>query len=325
LQILNNKRAFARFILYAYNKSKNNEKEITLMSNRDQIIKYTLVPKNDEENYDNNFKLSLTEFAKALDGKVLVAPLIIYNSDLDIPLDMDESLTEYITYTDKDNLLNVIKRQETIDVFRTLVIHGFDISLDEIREIYCPLARKNEANICINTIKEIDLDNNLTFYLYDDLDEASDEEWEETKLQLEQDMKDYIDEYKNFEKMDEDELVNLLPFFLDEIKDYDDDEVLGDSLMDIIDNAIKHKEKKEQEEQKSSVPVPINKNKEEEKEENKNMISLSYDDGKAFIALNKLGDDLYTIEDDEGEVLLNADQIDFIMYAYNRIKDKPVQ
>lgn len=296
------------------------------MSNRDQIIKYTLVPKNDEENYDNNFKLSLTEFAKALDGKVLVAPLIIYNSDLDIPLDMDESLTEYITYTDKDNLLNVIKRQETIDVFRTLVIHGFDISLDEIRDIYCPLARKNEANICINTIKEIDLDNNLTFYLYDDLDEASDEEWAETKLQLEQDMKDYIDEYKNFEKMDEDDLVNLLPFFLDEIKDYDDDEALGDSLMDIIDNAIKQKEKKEkEEEQKSSVPVPINKNQEEEKEENENMISLSYDDGKAFIALNKLGDDLYTIEDDEGEVLLNADQIDFIMYAYNRIKDKPVQ
>ena len=297
-----------------------------MSKDRDQIIKYTLVPKNDSENYDSNFKLSLTEFAKSLDGKALVAPLIIYNSELDIPLDMDESLEEYMIYTDQDNLLNVIKRQETIDVFRSLVIHGFEISLDDVRDIYCPLARRNQANICINTIQEIDLDSNLTFYLYDDLDEASDEEWEETKEQLEQDMKDYIDEYKNFEKMDEEDLVNLLPFFLDEIKDYDDDEVLGDSLMDIIDNAIKHKEKKEQEEeQKSSVPVPINKNQEEEKEENKNMISLSYDDGKAFIALNKLGDDLYTIEDDEGEVLLNADQIDFIMYAYNRIKDKPVQ
>ena len=58
-------------------------------------------------------------------------------------------------------------------------------------------------------------------------------------------------------------------------------------------------------------------------EENQKMMTLSYDDGKSFIALNKLGDDLYTIEDDEGEVLLSADHIDFIMYAYNRIKDKP--
>jgi hypothetical protein len=55
------------------------------------------------------------------------------------------------------------------------------------------------------------------------------------------------------------------------------------------------------------------------------MITLSYDNGINFIALNKLGDDLYTIEDDEGEVLLSAEQIDYIMYAYNKIKDKPVQ
>ena len=305
-----------------------------MSKDREQIIKYTLVPKNDKEEYDSNFRLSLTEFAKALDGKVLVAPLILYNSDLDIPLDMDESLEEYIIYTDKDNLLSVIKKQETIDVFRTLVIHGFDISLDEVRDVFCPLARRNQANVCINTIKEIDLDNNLTFYLYDDLDEASDEEWEETKQQLEQDMKDYIDEYKNFEDMDEEDLMDFLPFFLDEMKDYDEDEALGDSLMDVIDNALKQKELKDKEnkekekenKQPINVPVPVNTNKLNDinEKEVEKMITLSYDDGKAFIALNKLGDDLYTIEDDEGEVLLSADHIDFIMYAYNRIKDKPV-
>lgn len=303
-----------------------------MSKDKDKIIKYTIVPKNDKDDYDSNFKLSLTEFAKALDGKALLAPLIIYNSDLDIPLDMDESLEDYMVYTDKDNLLSVIKRQETTDVFRTLIIHGFDISLDEIREIYCPLARRNQADVCINTIQELELDSNLTFYLYDDLDKCDDEEWNDTKEQLAQDMKDYIDEYKNYESMDENELMDLLPFFFDDSQNYDDDS-FGDSLMSIIDNAMKQKEEKKkekkEEESKAQVPIPLPKDTKklddiDEKEEGR-MITLSYDNGINFIALNKLGDDLYTIEDDEGEVLLSAEQIDYIMYAYNKIKDKPVQ
>lgn len=303
-----------------------------MSKDKDKIIKYTIVPKNEEDDYDSNFKLSLTEFAKALDGKALLAPLIIYNSDLDIPLDMDESLEDYMVYTDKDNLLSVIKRQETTDVFRTLIIHGFDISLDEIREIYCPLARRNQADICINTIQELELDSNLTFYLYDDLDKCDDEEWDDTKEQLAQDMKDYIDEYKNYESMDENELMDLLPFFFNDSMDYDED-----SLMNCLDEAFKQKakekkekkEEKKEEESKAQVPIPLPKDTKklddiDEKEEGR-MITLSYDNGINFIALNKLGDDLYTIEDDEGEVLLSAEQIDYIMYAYNKIKDKPVQ
>ena len=303
-----------------------------MSKDKDKIIKYTIVPKNEEDDYDSNFKLSLTEFAKALDGKALLAPLIIYNSDLDIPLDMDESLEDYMVYTDKDNLLSVIKRQETTDVFRTLIIHGFDISLDEIREIYCPLARRNQADICINTIQELELDSNLTFYLYDDLDKCDDEEWDDTKEQLAQDMKDYIDEYKNYESMDESELMDLLPFFFNDSMNYDED-----SLMSCLDEAFKQKakekkekkEEKKEEESKAQVPIPLPKDTKklddiDEKEEGR-MITLSYDNGINFIALNKLGDDLYTIEDDEGEVLLSAEQIDYIMYAYNKIKDKPVQ
>lgn len=298
-----------------------------MSKDKDKIIKYTIVPKNDKDDYDHNFKLSLTEFAKALDGKALLAPLIIYNSDLDIPLDMDESLEDYMVYTDKDNLLNVIRRQETTDVFRTLIIHGFDISLDEIREIYCPLARRNQADICINTIQELELDSNLTFYLYDDLDKCDDDEWDDTKEQLAQDMKDYIDEYKNYESMDENEIMDLLPFFFDSM-DYD-----GDSLLNSLDEAFKQKAKdkkeKKEEEPKAQVPIPLPKDVKKlddisEKEESK-MITLSYDDGLNYIALNKLGDDLYTIEDDDGEVLLSAEQIDYIMYAYNKIKDKQVQ
>lgn len=294
---------------------------------KDKIIKYTIVPKNDNDDYDSNFKLSLTEFAKALDGKALLAPLILYNSDLDIPLDMDETIEDYMIYTDKDNLLSVIKRQETIDVFRSLIIHGFDISLDEVRDIYCPLARRNQADVCINTIQELDLDSNLTFYLYDDLDKCSDEEWDDTKMQLKQDMKDYIDEYKNFESLDEEELMDLLPFFFDD----SNEEGSFEDFLDTISKAANKKKKEEKKEEPKKeentniipLPLPEDLNKlDDVKEEQQRMMTLSYDDGKNFIALNKLGDDLYTIEDEEGEVLLSAEQIDYIMYAYNKLKDK---
>ena len=295
---------------------------------KDKIIKYTIVPKNDKDDYDSNFKLSLTEFAKALDGKALLAPLILYNSDLDIPLDMDESIEDYMIYTDKDNLLNVIKKQETIDVFRSLIIHGFDISLDEVREIYCPLARRNQADVCINTIQELELDSNLTFYLYDDLDKCSEEEWDETKIQLKQDMKDYIDEYKNFESMDEEDLMDLLPFFFDDSEEEGSFEDFLETISKAANEAAKKKENKK-EEDANIIPLPLpkdlNKLDDIEEEEQQKMMTLSYNDGKSFIALNKLGNDLYTIEDDEGEVLLSAEQIDYIMYAYNKLKDKTLE
>ena len=293
---------------------------------KDKIIKYTIVPKNDNDDYDSNFKLSLTEFAKALDGKALLAPLILYNSDLDIPLDMDETIEDYMIYTDKDNLLSVIKKQETIDVFRSLIIHGFDISLDEVRDIYCPLARRNQADVCINTIQELELDSNLTFYLYDDLDKCSDEEWDDTKMQLKQDMKDYIDEYKNFESMDEEELMDLLPFFFDDSNEEGSFEDFLETISKAANEAANKKKKEEKKEENTNIiplPLPEDLNKlDDVKEEQQRMMTLSYDDGKNFIALNKLGDDLYTIEDEEGEVLLSAEQIDYIMYAYNKLKDK---
>ena len=296
------------------------------MKDVDKIIKYTIIPRNDSDDYDSNFKLSLTEFAKALDGKALLAPLIIYNSELDIPINMDESLEDYIIYTDKDNLLSVIKKQETIDVFRSLVVHGFDISLDEVRDIYCPLARKNQSDVCINTIQDLDLDSNLTFYLYDDLDKCSNEEWDETKEQLKQDMKDYIDEYKNFEDMDEEDLMDLLPMLFDDCEEEFSLDKLLDSMTSISKDSKKSKESKEEEKSKDNVIalplLPDLQEAEDEKEERTKMMSLSYDDGKSFIALNKLEDDLYTIEDDEGEILLSAEQIDYIMYAYNKLKDK---
>ena len=294
------------------------------MAKSEKVIKYTIIPKNENDNYDKNFRLSLKEFAKALDSKSLVAPLIIYNSDLDIPMDMEEELEEYCIYSNQDNLLDTIKNQENTDIFRCLIVHGFDIDLDDVRDIYCPISRKNEADICINVIQESELGENLTFYLRNDLDKSSDEEWAEDKKQIEDDMQEYIDEYLAYDELSEEDMMDLLPFLLS-----------GD--MDEFDKLMKDKKKEKAEEKKEekkednkiiSIPLPKNFNKPEEpepyKEEMDKRITCSYE-CDSLIALTKYDEDFYVIEDDDYEIALNLDQILFLIESFNRIKDKPVK
>ena len=279
---------------------------------KENIIKYTIVPANDKDDYESNFRLSLNEFAKAVDGngKALVCPLIIYNADLDIPLNMDKMIEDYIIYATEEQVLDVIRKHESTEVLRTLIVHGFDISLDEVRDIYCPLSRRNECDICINVIRDIELDSNLTFYLYNNLDEQDDEEWEETLAALEEDTWNYIEDYKALEEMDNDDILDMLPFLLG------DTDADGESIQQMI-KKIKDKEE-------PAPPPVLAKPQESKDEEPRKSITCAYDyDG--YIAINKLDEDLYTIEDDDYEVVLTADQIDFLFQQYNRIKDKPVK
>lgn len=293
------------------------------MAKTDKVIKYTIIPKNDDEDYDKNFKLSLKEFAKALESKSLIAPLILYNSDLDIPMDMEEELEEYCIYTNKDTLLETIRKEENTNVFRCLIIHGFDISLDEIRDIYCPISRKNEADVCINVIQESELGENLTFYLRNDLDQYPDEEWEEDKKQIEDDMMDYIDEYLAYDELSENDMMDLLPYLLS-----------GD--MEEFDKMMSKKKKEQSKKKKEDdkvihIPLPANlnpkdeePNEPEEKLEEEYFITCSYE-YDSLIALTKVNDDCYVIEDDNYEIELNLDQMLFLMESFNRIKDKPVK
>ena len=290
------------------------------MAKNDKVIKYTIIPRNEDDNYDKNFRLSLKEFAKALESKSLVAPLIIYNSELDIPMDMEEELEEYCIYSSEENLLDTIRNQENTDVFRCLIIHGFDITLDEVRDVYCSISRKNEADICINVIQDSELGENLTFYLRNDLDKYSDEEWEEDKKQIEDDMQEYIDEYLAYDDLSEEDMMDLLPFLL-----------TGD--MDKFDELMKEKKKEQPKEVKETkdnlihIPLPMNFNKdieELEEESTSNAITCSYE-YDSLIAISKVEEDFYIIEDDDYEIALTLDQMMFLMESFNRIKDKPVK
>lgn len=306
------------------------------MAGNEKVIKYTIMPKNEDDDYSQNFKLSLREFAKALEDKTLVAPLIIYNSDLDIPLDMEQEIEKYVFYTDKDGLAALIKKQETTDYFRCLILHGFDISLDEVRDIYCSLSRRNEADVCINVVQELDYEGlsfkeNLTFYLRNDLDQCTEEEWENDKKEIEEDMEEYINEWLSYDDLSEEDMMELLPYLMS-----------GD--LDEFDKKIEEKRKKmpspnkKEEEKKDDnkiihIPLPTELSQKEEKDANIREepiepqdlfipIQCYFDDGESIIMITKFNDDEYLIEDDDFEIRLNLDKMNFLMESFERIKDK---
>ena len=82
-------------------------------NNDDMIVKYTLMPLNEEDDYEHFFSLSLRELAKNTKDKSLLAPLIVYNSELDVPMDND--LEEYTVYCNEEQILEVINMISTVD------------------------------------------------------------------------------------------------------------------------------------------------------------------------------------------------------------------
>ena len=301
------------------------------MADNEKIIKYTIMPKNEDDDYSQNFKLSLREFAKSLEDKTLVAPLIIYNSDLDIPLDMEKEIEKYVFYSDKDGLAGLIKKQETTDYFRCLILHGFDISLDEIRNVYCPLSRRNEADVCVNVIQDLDYEGlsfkeNLTFYLRNDLDQCSDEEWEDDKKSIEEDMDEYINEWLSYDDLSEEDMMELLPYLMS-----------GD--LDEFDKKMAEKRKKmptkkddKADDDKTDngkllyIPLPeelLSKEKEQEQEIEK-YISCVYE-CDTLIAISKIDEDVFLIENDNYEIEVDLDQMNFLIESFNRIKNKPLK
>jgi hypothetical protein len=55
------------------------------------------------------------------------------------------------------------------------------------------------------------------------------------------------------------------------------------------------------------------------------MIRYTYEENDMFVAINKINDNLFSIEDDDEEVILSKAQIEFVFEQYLKIKDKPIK
>lgn len=291
--------------------------------NKDEIlIKYTLMPFNEEDDYEHFFSLSLREFAKNTKDKTLLAPLIIYNSELDVPMDND--LEEYTVYCNESQILDVIRKQEVNDVFRTLVLHGFDISIDDLKEVYITIARRNQSDLCINVIQDTGIDSNITLYIDSSIEQSEGKVWDLQKQEMYSEIDSFIKNYDSYDYYDysEEDIASVENFL--------------EALLDKIDIPEKSKDKKEEKPAaKNNVTTlslvsstdfeDVEHN--EEKDIEEDVIAFSFEHNDDTIKIACVDEELYVIEENDYEIVLNQAQMEFIVECYSKIlkmqKDKP--
>lgn len=280
-------------------------------NNDDMIVKYTLMPLNEEDDYEHFFSLSLRELAKNTKDKSLLAPLIVYNSELDVPMDND--LEEYTVYCNEEQILEVIKRQEINDVFRTLIIHGFDIDMDDLKNIYIGIARRNNADLCINVIQDTGIDSNITLYIDSSIEKSEGKVWELQKQEMYDEIDSFIDNYDSYEAYDytPEEIASVENFLEALFGDYVD--------MPTPNKKENKKEEDKKEKQESNKIIPLNQPKEEPEKEH--TISFSFENGDDVVRISGTDDDLYVIEENDYEVVLSKAQMEFIIESYHKILD----
>ena len=299
------------------------------MNKDDMIIKYTLMPLNEDDDYEHFFNLSLRELAKNTSDKSLLAPLILYNSDLDVPMDND--LEEYTIYCNEEQILEVIRRQEINDVFRTLVLHGFNISMDQLKNDFIKIARRNNANLCINVIQDTGIDSNITLYIDSDIENSDDKLWELQKQEMWDEVDEFINNYDNYDYYDYNpEDIESVENFLEAL--------FNDCGFNSSKDKKDKKDKKEKEKQKvkesETKIIPLNdaatlfaneyentKESVDKEEIKEDVIAFSFEINNDIIKVACVDEELIVIEENDYEIALNLKQMDFVMECYKKILD----
>ena len=285
----------------------------------EMIIKYTLMPYNKEEDYEHFFSLSLRELAKNTKDKSLLAPLIIYNSDLDVPMDND--LEDYTVYCNESQIIDVIRRQEINDVFRTLIIHGFDVSMDDLKETYIGIARRNNADLCINVIQDTGIDSNITLYIDSCIEKSDDKLWNMQKKEMEDEIEEFINTYDDNDY----DYYDYTPEELESVEDFLESLFVDYNLMSNNINKIKDKEEKSTD----LTPTEIKKNAVDKKDKTfidvqpeEDIISYTYENNDDVVSISCIDRDMFVITENNYEVALNALQMEFIVNMYDLIIDQ---
>ena len=290
----------------------------------DIIIKYTLMPFNEEDDYEHFFNLSLRELAKNTNDKSLLAPLILYNSDLDVPMDND--LEEYTIYCNESQIIEVIRKQEINDIFRTLVLHGFDISMDELKNEYIRIAKRNNANLCINVIHETGIDSNITLYIDSDIENSDDKLWEQQKKEMWTEVDEFINNFDSYDYYDyTPEEIESVENFLEALFT----ECGFDASALSNDKKEGKKSDKAIAKESSTKIIPLNTKPDistsideiEEDDIEEDVIAFSFENNDDVVKIACVDEELIVIEENDYEVALTLKQMEFVMESYFKILD----
>jgi hypothetical protein len=232
---------------------------------------------------------------------------------------MDNDLEEYTVYCNREQILEVIKRQEINDVFRTLILHGFDISMDEMKEVYIGIARRNNADLCINIIQDTGIDSNITLYIDSSIEKSDEKLWEMQKKEMRDEIAEFIDSYDSYEVFD--------------YSDYTQEEIESvENFLDILfnecgmDSLVRDKNKKEDKKEEDSKVIPLPSNNlalqpSEDIELEEDSIAYTFENNGDVIKIACVDKNLFIIEENDYEVALSLQQMEFVMECYEKIKE----
>ena len=130
------------------------------------------------------------------------------------------------------------------------------------------------------------------------------------KEEIDKQINDFLEDYDSNFDLDEDEAA-----------------IFNEFLNSLYGNFLDADEDNKDEKNKDAlVPIPLfplslkDLLDEEKEEQEEDVVAFTYQNKKSYISLSCLDGELYILDDDECEVLLTEDQMEFLVEAYHKIK-----
>lgn len=130
-----------------------------------------------------------------------------------------DDMSDNVINCHKDELVEQIESLAENDT-EIILVNGFDINLDEVREKFCKLVKSYDILLCINNILDLEDNNsNISIYIEPNIDDLDDEEWADVKeeiiysLEEAQEQRTLKEKNKNKNKDKESGMTNLLELF----------------------------------------------------------------------------------------------------------------
>lgn len=277
-------------------------------------IKYTVVPKENVENgiFESGVRLS--------ESTIIIDPIVIFNNNMELGIEQEiygnEVSPENIKFTTESNLFKVLNEVNDEDITNTIIINGFNLTLDDMREKIAPLAKDSGKIYSVNVVSDRRKYNNFTINLTSEIGtEFSDDEWKEYKQEYEdsfvESLKLDTEDNKVGPKYTEEEAAEAVRELLKAVLGVSDDEIDNDEDDGMFTIDL-DKEKTE------NLLQPIILGQENTKKES-DYKAYSYADTKGMIII-ETEDGRLIFMDDMGEIEVPIDFIDFIIETLNKLK-----
>ena len=276
-------------------------------------IKYTIVPRDILEDAIYESGVALTENA------MVIEPIIIFNSTMDLGIEQDiynneipESNTRFSTEKD---LYKILLEENEDEFCNTIIINGFNIDLNFVREKIAPLSKKSDKIFSINVLSDKRKFTNYTVYLNNTLlEDYSDEEWKEYitdfykefDVSLAQDKEEYSLSKEKYRAAEE-----KINDFLNKLLGLDQEQNTESAKKEKKEEFNEEKEVEVSEERgrylvDSSADKPVIKAKSEEREHYE---SYTYEDNDGLVCISLDGDCLIIANEDD-EILFDKKYMD---------------